>query len=1071
MSGPAQKMNPVNLVTASAGTGKTTRLTEEIANTVRTDIESRSVLATTFTNKAAAELIERARGRLIDEGLTAAATGLLGAQVGTVNSVFGHLVGRFALEAGRSPVADVIPEERMASVFAAASEPAIAQFAPQMIPIAQRLGIENWEEDLRKICDLVRQNDIDPNTLNDYAERSWNGLAGLLVPPVAESPEALDDALAEALRSSAAAIDAGSDTTKTTKKVRDIIGEALAVIDSGRSLPWSSWARLSKLSPAVASVDAVAPVLELTARHPAHPGLHRDLEQYIRGIFACASDALQHYARFKETNGLVDFVDQEHQALQLLARPDVVDRLHETTRVAFVDEFQDTSPIQLALFLKLAQLVDRSFWVGDPKQAIYGFRGADPELMTEAVRHVVSASGGEPDTLATSYRSRPSLVNFVNAAFVPAFGALGFDEEVVRIDKCARSDGAGQSTPLAFWALSGRNWDDAIAALVEQIRVVLDNADTYPVGKLGTSETRPLRGSDIAILCRQNVRCELVASALANAGLRVSIGRPGLLATPEAVMAIAALHYLVDRNDTLAVAEIAHLTSNDEGQPGWLEQSLAHDGINELKSTLASLVALDEARSKLAYLTPREALEVAIAVAGVSDQAKRWGSAGERIANLDALRGLAEDYEDDCRTSRSAATAGGLVAWLTKVADGGGQPPSTDPEAVNVLTYHKAKGLEWPMVVLVDLERTREPWPFSPTIEKEGDFDILQPLAERWIRFWPWPYDAQRKDVHLDATVAATPEMAEVSRREHAENIRLLYVGTTRARDYLVLAPRITAKGVLTVGWLDALTDPAGERVINVSHALDEGVLRIGDEEFPVNALIASAPDEVAAVAAREIETYKVPEAAEREAYPPLRITPSAQEGDAEPSAIIGKVIDLGDRLPLSGQVDMEDLGHAVHGFLASDRPEQGRERRLVHAREVLERWSVSALQPDALVLASDRLHEHLNSTVAGMRIQTEVPVHGRVGLQRASGRIDLLLTGDTETILIDHKTFPGAYDTWVPKALSYAPQLGLYRALIERATDQPVTSCWVHMPVIGKLIEVCFPEVAGERLVTGSLE
>jgi ATP-dependent exoDNAse (exonuclease V) beta subunit len=174
----------------------------------------------------------------------------------------------------------------------------------------------------------------------------------------------------------------------------------------------------------------------------------------------------------------VDFVDQEHQALQLLARPDVVDRLRETTRVAFVDEFQDTSPIQLALFLKLAQLVDRSFWVGDPKQAIYGFRGADPELMTEAVQHVVSASGGETDTLATSYRSRPGLVDFVNAAFVPAFGALGFEEEAVRINDCARSDGAGQSNPLEFWALAGGNWDEAIFALAEQVRVVLENANS-----------------------------------------------------------------------------------------------------------------------------------------------------------------------------------------------------------------------------------------------------------------------------------------------------------------------------------------------------------------------------------------------------------------------------------------------------------------------------------------------------------------------------------------------------------------------------------------------------------------
>ncbi len=125
----------------------------------------------------------------------------------------------------------------------------------------------------------------------------------------------------------------------------------------------------------------------------------------------------------------------------------------------------------------------------------------------------------------------------------------------------------------------------------------------------------------------------------------------------------------------------------------------------------------------------------------------------------------------------------------------------------------------------------------------------------------------------------------------------------------------------------------------------------------------------------------------------------------------------------------------------------------------MLKRWAVSALQPDALLLASDRLQGHLKSAFAGMRVRTEVPVHGRLGLQRVSGRIDLFLASDTEAILVDHKTYPGAYDTWLPKAHSYAPQLELYRELVERATGRPVSSCWVHMPVIGKLIEVCFPE------------
>ena len=1060
MTDAAPKLNPVDLVIASAGTGKTTCLIEEIERAIHEKIDPTAILATTFTNKAAAELIERTRGRLIDRGFTSAATGLLGAQVGTVNSVFGKLVNRFALEAGRSPVADVIPEERVPFVFAVAAEPAIARHAPALISIAQRLGIENWEDDLRKVCELARQNDIAADSLGDFAERSWAGLVALLPTPLADKPESIDAALAEALRASMTDIETGDDTTKATGKVQDTIREGLAVIDSGRSLPWSSWARLSKLKPAVASRDAVSGVIDLAARHPAHPQLHRDLEEYIRGIFGCAAEALQHYARFKETNGLVDFVDQEREALRLLDMPGVVERLSETTRIAFVDEFQDTSPIQLALFLKLAHIVDRSFWVGDAKQAIYGFRGADPELIMEAVRQVVPASGGTTDTLARSYRSRPGLIKFFNKVFVPAFSALDFDEKSIRIDECHRSDGTGQSDPLELWAISGSNWEKAVAALAAQVRETLDNAGNYPVGVPRTDQFRSLRGSDIAILCRQNDRCEAVATALANEGLRVSIGRPGLLSTPEAVMAVAALRYLVDANDSLAVAEIAHLSWDGEGQPNWLERSLAPNGIQDLRTTLSPLVSLDEARPKLAYLSPREALEVAIAVARVSSHSKRWGTAGERVANLDALRGLATTYEDDCRTSRSAATAGGFLAWLTKVADGGDQPPSTDPDAVNVLTYHKAKGLEWPMVILLDLDKSREPWLFTPTIEKEGDFDTWQPLAGRWIRFWPWPYEKQRKDVYLDATAAATPEMDEAMRREHAESVRLLYVGMTRARDYLVFAPRNSSRGGLAVAWLDVLTNRDGDHVIDVSRALDEGVISAGDHQFKVSARVATCRDDaVNAAMTVSAPTYEIPEDPNPEEFPPLRITPSTVEVGAESVATVGRVVELGDRLPLVGQPDMEHLGHAVHGFLASDRPDQDQDLRLERARETLDRWGVGALQPASLLVASDRLYEHLTSTYPEMRVHSEVPVHGRFGLQRASGRIDMLLEADAEMILIDHKTFPGAHETWVPKALSYAPQLRMYCSLVEQAADRTVTSCWVHMPIIGKLIEVCFAE------------
>ncbi len=161
------------------------------------------------------------------------------------------------------------------------------------------------------------------------------------------------------------------------------------------------------------------------ARHLGHPRLRDELHQLIRLMFDIASRGLEAYQSLKRERGLLDFVDQEVHALELLCRPDVREVLKEQLDLVLVDEFQDTSPLQLAIFLKLAELAGQSVWVGDPKQAIFGFRGTDPALMDAAIESLASPSrdpdlvaaavdavaGRSPvETLSTSFRSRPHLV-------------------------------------------------------------------------------------------------------------------------------------------------------------------------------------------------------------------------------------------------------------------------------------------------------------------------------------------------------------------------------------------------------------------------------------------------------------------------------------------------------------------------------------------------------------------------------------------------------------------------------------------------------------------------------------
>ena len=123
--------------------------------------------------------------------------------------------------------------------------------------------------------------------------------------------------------------------------------------------------------------------------------------------------------------------------------------LRDELDLLMVDEFQDTSPIQLALFLKLARLAKHVVWVGDVKQAIYGFRGGDTVFMQAVVRSL-PALGGDKETLPNSYRSRPALVHWVNDLFGTVFtDLLPEKSSFARAANC--DTGQDSSLRLARW--------------------------------------------------------------------------------------------------------------------------------------------------------------------------------------------------------------------------------------------------------------------------------------------------------------------------------------------------------------------------------------------------------------------------------------------------------------------------------------------------------------------------------------------------------------------------------------------------------------------------------------------
>ena len=272
--------------------------------------------------------------------------------------------------------------------------------------------------------------------------------------------EDLDARLHSAIKQAIDEIASNEDSTVGTRKYLVLLKSKEHRMSQGR-LPWSDWVKLSNEKPTMRSLPNAEPVKDIASRFEQHPGLHADIEAWTRRLFELAARALTTYQTMKTERGLMDFVDQEHHVLRLLELPDVSESIAQELDLLLVDEFQDMSPIQLALFLKLAALAKECIWVGDIKQAIYGFRGTDPDLMNAVVTEL-EHSGNPVDILPSSWRSRPPLVELVNALFVPAFSDY-LNEEQVKLKP--ERDETLEYPPLRFWLLDGSNEEKRAAAL------------------------------------------------------------------------------------------------------------------------------------------------------------------------------------------------------------------------------------------------------------------------------------------------------------------------------------------------------------------------------------------------------------------------------------------------------------------------------------------------------------------------------------------------------------------------------------------------------------------------------
>jgi len=816
-------------VSAGAGSGKTTALVELCVRLLEgsalgTPCAPGELAAITFTEKAAEELEERLRAAVAERARAAAGSadgqawldrlqGLDRMAVGTIHGFCGRLLREHAPEAGLDPEFSVVDEERASAWLLGAAQAAVVAALDAGRPAARALAAvlgPGWRGGLAPaLAALVR-------------ERATRGDGG----PVSIAPgdEAAAGEARERLLAAAAAVGsaAGAAVSPGARAMAEAVGRALSRLErEDRDGPLSApgLARLLAVADAVRAgraLKADGEALRDARARLAEGGeaLGPLAAEVLAGPqkaewAALAEDAERRYAARKAAARAVDFDDLLLRARDLLRRDAPLRaELRGRYRALLVDEYQDVNPVQQELFALLAPaglapddgagggpvLVA----VGDLKQSIYRFRGADVAVFARLLR-AFGGGAGRVLHLSENHRSAPALLELVNEvsarAFRPEPGPPRDDEVVFgERDRLVATlpEGGRPACELLVDAGGGsaaeRRAREA-RAIAERIRALVSGAAGVAVRDRGARAPRCPRPGDVAILFRRLTQLAPYERALREAGLPSRLARGGgfyqapevrdlgellasladpgdagawaaLLRSPLCAISDATLLVLARAGlPRLARLPAAALAAELPGAPA--EESARLDRF------LAAWRALEAVRDRV---PPGELLRRAVEALDL-DAALLAAPDGERRAvNLEKALALATRLGED------GSGPAELARHLRTMAARPPREPEAELEAgdaVALLSVHQAKGLEWPVV-------------FVPDLGARPRGDGRRALLDGAGRLCAALVDPAREEVLETAAVRAA--RAGDRRAAAAESRRLLYVALTRARDHLVLS-------------------------------------------------------------------------------------------------------------------------------------------------------------------------------------------------------------------------------------------------------------------------------------------
>ena len=813
------------VVTAGAGTGKTRVLTHRFAHLVLSGkAEIEEILAITFTEKAAAQMIDRVSGILREENRFDLVRKLPTAAISTIHAFCARTLREYALEAGVDPGFEMLDEfdkERLARLCLELALKDIQESGPthydvlaRTLKTEGRFGADILTAIL-KIYDKIRSDrksiaesfrTSDPTLL--YRERS----------------EAVFSALHDYRKLAS--------TLKNTKTMEQ--NEiALENIESALSTP--NFEEIPKicLETKIKSLGKIKEVanalkerLAALARAAAEVYAH-DTRMLLHEL---VENFHQRFSSAKRERSLLDFSDLEQKTMDLLnKRPDIAESLMRRYRFVLVDEFQDVNPLQAQL-IRTVSGHGNLFVVGDHKQSIYGFRHADVKVFQDFIQ---SAPRDRRVSLDRNFRTVRPVLDFVNGFFENLWAAEESDIPYEPLRTGAESQNISDEPPAVEFLVSfdDDNGREAEAStLAKRIRQMLD----APKGEA-------VKPGEIVVLFQSKKNAQLYMDAFLHLGIPYQeVKGQGFFQRAEIADLQNYLQILSDPYHEIALTAVLRspfvqldpsclflLSMAGKAMPGGLiaacrnaDQNTEIDPSSKEKIS-GFLQTYDGLLLMSALLSPSALTAEIYNRTGYRDWALTQPDAARKIGNMESAGKMA----DTIATSMGGSPADIAAAFAEfRQGEYRSEDASTGPakDAVTVMTIHAAKGLEAPVVILADCDR--KPYvsqdPIVYHLEKGIGFKIYLP---------------DFTDVKTESYAQVTDGLKEDAK---AEARRLFYVASTRAEKRMIYSAGFNKNqygNYIKYGWAKDLMDFLG---LDVNEA-DTWPPTLQPENLPQVALVA----------------------------------------------------------------------------------------------------------------------------------------------------------------------------------------------------------------------------------------